>query len=87
MANLDNISIGRKKYSKDLFLTFFFLTFVLTGGLCFVTIRALDVGSLLFAAKQILPPSFIIGYLGYLIGKIIEMPRRGKAKNIQKVKY
>ena len=54
-----------------------FSVLVLLGTNLFMTMN-IDVNTLIFVCVKVIPVSIIMGYLGYLIGKILDSPRANR---------
>lgn len=54
-----------------------FSVLVLLGTNLFMTMN-IDVNTLIFVCVKVIPVSIIMGYLGYLIGKILDNPRANR---------
>ena len=76
-----------KNYNaKLLFGITFLLSVIVYGTIIFVKAEQIDSYTCIYFLKRILPYCLIVGWLGYLIGKIIDASNRKKTRKKRKKK-
>ena len=73
-----------KFYSKTFAKIAFFLSAIVYGTLAFIEAKQIDFYTCILLFTKIIPYSLVIGFCGYLIGKIIDKANNKKYKRIQK---
>lgn len=65
------------KYRYRLMLVFISLTILIVGSLSLIESMSLDYYSVLGTLVKIGPAAFVMGALGYVMGFVLDQPRRG----------
>ncbi len=74
-------------YPKKFATIFFWASLLCMGAVSLWATQSTDLTSLLFAAKQVLPPALLLTCIGYFIGKIVDKNNETKSEPVQKLKY